>query len=61
MLHALYFSKTGTGTRAISYNNRFVRSETFHLEKQRNKPAFLPAIEGDSPAILSAHLLNLVR
>lgn len=61
MLHALYFSKTGHGNWTVSYNNRFVQSETFNLEKDRSKPAFLPAVEGDSPAIVSALLLNLVR
>jgi hypothetical protein len=39
---------------------RDVETETLKLEKQRNKPSFLPAIEGDSPAILSAYLLNPV-
>ncbi|KAL5858148.1 hypothetical protein ACOSQ3_005606 [Xanthoceras sorbifolium] len=40
---------------------RHVETETFLLEKRRNKPSFLPAVEGDSPAILSASLLNLLR
>ncbi|KAF5456481.1 hypothetical protein F2P56_025963 [Juglans regia] len=61
MLHALYFNKDGDGRWNVVYNNRHVQTETFKLEKQRNKPSFLPAIEGDSPAILSAYLLNLLR
>ncbi|EOY29733.1 hypothetical protein QUC31_020619 [Theobroma cacao] len=61
MLHALYFSKGLDGSWAVVYNNRPVETETFKLEKQRNKPLFLPAIEGDSPAVLSAYLLNMLR
>ncbi|ONI33839.1 hypothetical protein PRUPE_1G449100 [Prunus persica] len=62
MLHALYFSKdVSDGSWTVRYNNRHVETETFKLEKQRNKPSFLPAIGGDSPAILSAYLLNLLR
>ncbi|TQD79120.1 hypothetical protein C1H46_035321 [Malus baccata] len=64
MLHALYFSRdgdVGDGGWTVQYNNRHVETETFKLEKQRNKPSFLPAIGGDPPAILSAYLLNLLR
>ncbi|XP_022731766.1 carotenoid 9,10(9',10')-cleavage dioxygenase 1-like [Durio zibethinus] len=61
MLHALYFSKGLDGSWTVVYKNRHVETETFKLEKQRNKPSFLPAIEGDSPAILSAYLLNMLR
>ncbi|KAJ4830753.1 hypothetical protein Tsubulata_020784, partial [Turnera subulata] len=61
MLHALYFGKASDGSRRVLYNNRYVETDTFKLEKQRNKPSFLPAIEGNSPAILSAYLLNLLR
>ncbi|KAI7981549.1 Carotenoid 9,10(9',10')-cleavage dioxygenase 1 [Camellia lanceoleosa] len=43
----------------IEMANGHVQTETFKLEKQRNKPSFLHAIEGDWPAILSAYLLNL--
>ncbi|KAJ4844955.1 hypothetical protein Tsubulata_019072, partial [Turnera subulata] len=59
MLHALYFGKASDGSRRVLYNNRYVETDTFKLEKQRQKPSFLPAIEGNSPAILSAYLLNL--
>ncbi|KAM5565533.1 hypothetical protein ABKV19_019506 [Rosa sericea] len=66
MVHALYFTKndvvSSDGSRwTVRYNNRHVETETYKLEKQRNKPSFLPAIGGDSPAILSAYLLNLLR
>lgn len=61
MLHALYFMKNAHGDWSISYKNRYVESETFKIEKQGNKPAFVPTIEGDSPAILAAALLNMVK
>jgi carotenoid cleavage dioxygenase len=60
MLHVLYFDKARDGSWTVTYKNKYVEPETFKLEKQRNKPSFLPAIEGSSPAILSAYLLNLV-
>ncbi|XP_010648499.1 carotenoid 9,10(9',10')-cleavage dioxygenase 1 [Vitis vinifera] len=61
MLHAIYFMKDAHGDWIISYKNRYVESETFKLEKQRNKPSFLPTVEGDSPAIIAAYLLNMLR
>ncbi|XP_059639102.1 carotenoid 9,10(9',10')-cleavage dioxygenase 1-like [Cornus florida] len=61
MLHALYFNKDSGGSWTVFYNNKHVHTETFKLERQRNKPSFLPAIEGDTPAILAAYLLNLLR
>ncbi|CAI9784894.1 unnamed protein product [Fraxinus pennsylvanica] len=61
MLHALYFVKERDGRWITSYNNRYVQTDTLKLEKKRKKPAFLPAIEGDSHAVLSAFLLNLLR
>lgn len=61
MLHALYFTKGTNGSWNVVYNNRHVETETFKLEKLRNKPSFLPAIQGDSRAVLSAYLLNFVR
>ncbi|XP_038699171.1 carotenoid 9,10(9',10')-cleavage dioxygenase-like isoform X2 [Tripterygium wilfordii] len=62
ILHSLYFNKhSSDGTWTILYNNRYVETETCKQEKQRNKPSFLPAIEGDSPAVVSAYLLNLLR
>uniref|UniRef100_A0A0D3GZK6 Carotenoid oxygenase n=1 Tax=Oryza barthii TaxID=65489 RepID=A0A0D3GZK6_9ORYZ len=42
MLHALYFNKKGEdNTWSISYNNRYVQSDTFRIEKDRQKPCFL--------------------
>lgn len=61
MLHAVYIDKDSDGRWTVHYNNRHVETETYKLEKQRNRPSFLPAIEGDPPAILSAYLLNLLR
>ncbi|XP_022865403.1 carotenoid 9,10(9',10')-cleavage dioxygenase 1-like [Olea europaea var. sylvestris] len=61
MLHALYFCKECDGSWITAYNNRYVHTDTFKLEKERNKPAFLPAIEGDPRAVLSAFLLNWLR
>ncbi|XP_030543072.1 carotenoid 9,10(9',10')-cleavage dioxygenase 1-like [Rhodamnia argentea] len=61
MLHAVYIDKNSDGRWIVHYNNRHVETETYKLEKQRDRPSFLPAIEGDSPAILSAYLLNSLR
>uniref|UniRef100_A0A1D1Z9R2 Carotenoid 9,10(9',10')-cleavage dioxygenase 1 n=1 Tax=Anthurium amnicola TaxID=1678845 RepID=A0A1D1Z9R2_9ARAE len=61
MLHALYFTKDAGGNWHVSYKNRYVESDTFTVERQRKKPCFLPALEGDSPAILAAYLLNQLR
>ncbi|PON32676.1 Carotenoid oxygenase [Parasponia andersonii] len=63
MLHALYFSKDDDHgiNWTVHYNNRYVETETFNQEKQRNKPYFLPITGGDFPALLSASLLNLLR
>ncbi|BFG18553.1 hypothetical protein CerSpe_048300 [Prunus speciosa] len=62
MLHALYFKKDRDGSWIISYNNRYVETETFKLEKQKhNKPCFLPALEGDAAAVVAAYILNGLR
>ncbi|KAF8036082.1 hypothetical protein BT93_C1928 [Corymbia citriodora subsp. variegata] len=61
MLHALFFKKTGDSDWSISYKNKYVESETFKLEKQRNKPSFIPAIEGDPLAVIAAFSLNRIR
>ena len=61
MLHAVYFKKNQNGDWNVTYNNRHVESETFKIEKQRGKPSFFPALEGDSPAILAAYVLNVVK
>ncbi|KAM0938555.1 putative 9-cis-epoxycarotenoid dioxygenase [Dioscorea sansibarensis] len=62
MLHAIYFSKNNTNdTFTVSYKNRYVESETFKIEKEKKRPCFLPAVEGDSLAILAACILNQLR
>ncbi|TKY74555.1 Carotenoid 9,10(9',10')-cleavage dioxygenase [Spatholobus suberectus] len=61
MLHALYFKRSSQGSWMVLYNNKHVETDTYKLEKQRSKPLFLPTIEGDSLAILSAYLLNWLR
>ncbi|OVA20276.1 Carotenoid oxygenase [Macleaya cordata] len=61
MVHALNLIKDGHGSWIVSYKNRYVETETLKLEMQRNKLCFLPAVEGDTPAILAAYVLNLLR
>ncbi|KAL6655771.1 hypothetical protein ACP70R_006597 [Stipagrostis hirtigluma subsp. patula] len=61
MLHALYFTKNSPTTWSVTYGNRYVQSETFKLEKARQKPCFLPAIQGDSAAIIAAYIFNYLR
>ncbi|XP_048133967.1 carotenoid 9,10(9',10')-cleavage dioxygenase 1-like [Rhodamnia argentea] len=61
MLHALFFKKTRNSDWSISYKNKYIETETFKIEKQRNKPSFIPAIEGDSLAVLAAIFLNQIR
>ncbi|CAN6162337.1 unnamed protein product [Urochloa humidicola] len=61
MLHALYFTKSSSGSWSVSYANRYVQSETLRLERARQKPCFLPAIEGDSAAIIAAYIFNYLR
>lgn len=61
MIHAVYFTKDSQGSWNVLYNNRYVETDTFLQEKRKNKPSFLPAIEGNSAAILAAYILNLMR
>ncbi|KAL0394083.1 UNVERIFIED_CONTAM: Carotenoid 9,10(9',10')-cleavage dioxygenase 1 [Sesamum latifolium] len=65
MIHALYFNKHDDSSSDANwttfYNNKYVSTETFELEKQRKKPVFSSATEGDPPAVLAAFLLNLMR
>ncbi|XP_014500682.1 carotenoid 9,10(9',10')-cleavage dioxygenase isoform X2 [Vigna radiata var. radiata] len=61
MLHAIYFKRSSQGSWKVLYNNKHVETDTYKIEKQLSKPSFLPAIEGDSLAILSAYLLNWLR
>ena len=60
MLHALYFSKDHNKKWTVHYNNRYVETETFKHEKQRNKPSFIPIIKGDLLAVVFATLFNVV-
>lgn len=60
MLHALYFAKSSNNTWSISCTNRYVQTDTFRLEKGLQKPRFLPANDGDPPAMLIASVLNTV-
>ncbi|KAK1289616.1 hypothetical protein QJS10_CPB18g01071 [Acorus calamus] len=57
MLHAVHFTKDSRGKWSVFYKNKYVDTETFRIEKECNRPSFLPAIEGDAPAILAAYLL----
>ncbi|KAI4354022.1 hypothetical protein L6164_002923 [Bauhinia variegata] len=61
MLHALYFKRQNDGRWTVVYNNRHIETDTYKLEKKRNKPSFLPALKGDASAILAAYLLNMLR
>ncbi|PON67800.1 Carotenoid oxygenase [Parasponia andersonii] len=64
MVHAVYFKKLDDKLGhnwSISYKNRYVQSQTFKLEKQRNRPCFIPALEGDSTAIMAAFFVNTLR
>nr|XP_043639850.1 carotenoid 9,10(9',10')-cleavage dioxygenase 1-like [Erigeron canadensis] len=61
MLHALYFTKDPEGNWTVSYNNRFVETETYKMERERNRPCFLPVVEGDPPAALVSAFFNMLR
>ncbi|OAY54225.1 carotenoid 9,10(9',10')-cleavage dioxygenase 1 [Manihot esculenta] len=61
MLHALYFEKDSDGKWSIFYKNKFVETESYKKERQRDKPTFLPTVEGDSLAVSAAILLNMMR
>lgn len=60
MVHALYLKKDSEENWTSVYRNRYVETETYKLEKERNRPSFLPAVEGDPPAVIASFLLNLV-
>ncbi|XP_074333175.1 carotenoid 9,10(9',10')-cleavage dioxygenase 1-like isoform X2 [Apium graveolens] len=62
MIHAIYFEKDNSDAICrIYYNNKHVQTETFKMESGKNKPCFIPTVEGDSAAVLSAYLLNMLR
>lgn len=60
MLHATYFDKADNGKWRISYKNKYVVSETFQMEKERNKASFIPAVDGQPHGILAAFVFNMV-
>lgn len=61
MLHAIYFKKHINGEWHLLYNNRYVQTESFRFEKHvKNRPSFLPAVEGDAVAVVAAFVLNWV-
>ncbi|KAL7610188.1 hypothetical protein Lser_V15G10472 [Lactuca serriola] len=61
MLHALHFTKDAEGNWIFYYKNKYVETETYKMESQRKKPAFLPVTEGDAPAALAGSLFNVLR
>ncbi|KAK1630217.1 hypothetical protein QYE76_004532 [Lolium multiflorum] len=61
MLHALYFTKNYSESWSVSYVNRYVESPTLKIERDRKKPCFLPAAQGDSAAVIAAYILNYLR
>ncbi|CAI9093527.1 OLC1v1029039C1 [Oldenlandia corymbosa var. corymbosa] len=61
MVHSLHFKKDETGVWITTYNNKYIQTDTLKLEMERNKPAFLPSTEGDSPAVIAATLFNMLR
>ncbi|KAK1631155.1 hypothetical protein QYE76_005470, partial [Lolium multiflorum] len=63
MLHALYFTRSNndTCTWSLSYNNRYVQSDTFMVETARARPCFLSITKGNPLAMLAAVILNMLR
>uniref|UniRef100_A0A0D9WM78 Uncharacterized protein n=1 Tax=Leersia perrieri TaxID=77586 RepID=A0A0D9WM78_9ORYZ len=61
MLHAVYFNKSSLGEWRISYKNKYVDSETFELDSEKNKIGFLPSAKGQPYATLVASVLNMLR
>ncbi|RLM55043.1 hypothetical protein C2845_PM10G03550, partial [Panicum miliaceum] len=61
MLHAVYFNKSSLGEWRISYRNKFVDSDTFQLEREKNEVAFVPFADGQPNATLAASVLNILR
>uniref|UniRef100_A0A0D9X792 Carotenoid cleavage dioxygenase n=1 Tax=Leersia perrieri TaxID=77586 RepID=A0A0D9X792_9ORYZ len=62
MLHATYFTKNiEDNTWSVSYNNRYVQSDTFRMERDRQRPRFLSVTKGNPLAMLAASILNMVR
>ncbi|GJN00816.1 hypothetical protein PR202_ga18032 [Eleusine coracana subsp. coracana] len=60
MLHAVHFNKSSLGEWEISYQKKYVASDTFQLEREKNEVTFLPAADGQPYATLAAFVLNMV-
>ncbi|KAK3131707.1 hypothetical protein QOZ80_6AG0510210 [Eleusine coracana subsp. coracana] len=61
MLHAVHFNKSSLGEWEISYQKKYVASDTFQLEREKNEVTFLPAADGQPYATLAAFVLNMLR
>lgn len=64
MLHALHFTRGCNGTVdewSVSYTNRYVQSDTFTVERARQRPCFFSVTKGNPLATLAASILNMVR
>nr|CAB3467124.1 unnamed protein product [Digitaria exilis] len=59
MLHAVYFNKSSTGEWKITYRNKYVDSDTFQLEREKNEVAFVPSADGEPYGTLVAFLINI--
>lgn len=57
MLHATYFGPEGQ----VAYQNKFVETEGYKLEKERNKRLWLNTVEGDSKAVALGYFFNQIR
>jgi len=56
-----YFKKVKEGVWSLSYKNKYIEAETFLMEKEGTKVLFLPATQGQPPAVLLAFILNMAR
>ncbi|KAJ1258158.1 hypothetical protein BS78_10G053000 [Paspalum vaginatum] len=61
MLHAVYFNKRSLGEWKISYKNKYVDSDTFQLEREKNEVTFVPSADGQPYASLVAFAINTLR
>ncbi|KAK1290367.1 Carotenoid 9,10(9',10')-cleavage dioxygenase [Acorus calamus] len=59
MLHATTFDRGNNREWKLSYKNRYAEADTFFMEKERNRPLFLPASEGEPHALMVATFLNM--
>ncbi|KAL7112161.1 hypothetical protein ACP275_05G134700 [Erythranthe tilingii] len=61
MLHAVYFNKEKDDKWVTRYKNKYVETDSYKIDKQRDKPAFIPAVEGTSGGVLSGFIFNMLR